>query len=82
MLESVNGSGALPDVDASGLTLPSVLVDPTTLQQFPPPTAPGATPPPPVSPLTVRGFLLDQRYNYRRDGLPINAETFISLANK
>ena len=32
--------------------------------------------------LTVRGFVLDQRYNYRRDGLPISAETAIPLENK
>lgn len=32
--------------------------------------------------LTVRGFVLDNRSNYRRDGLPINAETAITLANK
>ena len=32
--------------------------------------------------LTLRGFVIDNRANYRRDGLPINAETFISLANK
>ncbi len=32
--------------------------------------------------LTVRGFVLDNRANYRRDGLPISAETFLSLANK
>jgi iron complex outermembrane recepter protein len=32
--------------------------------------------------LTVRGFVLDNRYNYRRDGLPINAETSIALENK
>ncbi|WP_235834950.1 TonB-dependent siderophore receptor [Piscinibacter terrae] len=32
--------------------------------------------------LTIRGFVLDNRYNYRRDGLPINAETSIPLANK
>jgi iron complex outermembrane receptor protein len=32
--------------------------------------------------LTVRGFVLDQRYNYRREGLPINAETSIALDNK
>ena len=31
--------------------------------------------------LTLRGFVIDNRANYRRDGLPINAETFISLAN-
>lgn len=34
------------------------------------------------SSLTIRGFVLDNRYNYRRDGLPINAETAIGLANK
>lgn len=34
------------------------------------------------SALTVRGFVLDNRSNYRRDGLPINAETAIGLANK
>lgn len=32
--------------------------------------------------LAVRGFVLDNRANYRRDGLPINAETAIGLANK
>jgi iron complex outermembrane receptor protein len=32
--------------------------------------------------LSVRGFALDNRFNYRRDGLPINGETFLSLANK
>jgi len=32
--------------------------------------------------LTVRGFVLDNRYNYRRDGLPISAETTIALDNK
>ena len=32
--------------------------------------------------LTVRGFVIDNRFNYRRDGLPINAETSIGLANK
>jgi len=32
--------------------------------------------------LTVRGFVLDNRFNFRRDGLPISAETFIALDNK
>ena len=32
--------------------------------------------------ISVRGFTLDQRYNYRREGLPISAETVISLRNK
>jgi len=32
--------------------------------------------------LSVRGFTLDNRYNYRREGLPINAETSIALDNK
>jgi iron complex outermembrane receptor protein len=32
--------------------------------------------------LAVRGFTLDNRFNYRRDGLPINAETSIALDNK
>jgi iron complex outermembrane receptor protein len=32
--------------------------------------------------LSVRGFMLDNRYNYRREGLPINAETMIPLDNK
>jgi iron complex outermembrane recepter protein len=31
--------------------------------------------------LSVRGFTLDNRYNYRRDGLPISAETMIALDN-
>lgn len=35
-----------------------------------------------VSYLKIRGFDLDNRFNYRRDGLPINAETAISLYNK
>ena len=30
--------------------------------------------------LTVRGFVLDNRFNFRRDGLPINAETSIIAA--
>ncbi len=34
------------------------------------------------SALSVRGFVLDARSNYRRDGLPINAETAIGLQNK
>ncbi|HEV6966162.1 TonB-dependent siderophore receptor [Roseateles sp.] len=34
------------------------------------------------SQLKVRGFDLDNRYNLRRDGLPINGETALSLANK
>ena len=32
--------------------------------------------------LSVRGFVLDNRFNFRRDGLPINAETSIPLDNK
>jgi iron complex outermembrane receptor protein len=32
--------------------------------------------------LSVRGFTLDNRYNYRREGLPINAETMIAMDNK
>jgi iron complex outermembrane receptor protein len=32
--------------------------------------------------LSVRGFVLDNRFNYRRDGLPINAETSLHLGNK
>ena len=32
--------------------------------------------------LTIRGFIVDNRFNYRRDGLPINAETSIPLDNK
>ncbi|MBP6899936.1 MAG: TonB-dependent receptor [Burkholderiaceae bacterium] len=32
--------------------------------------------------MAVRGFTLDNRFNYRRDGLPINAESVIALGNK
>lgn len=32
--------------------------------------------------VAVRGFTLDPQFNYRRDGLPINAETVVPLANK
>lgn len=32
--------------------------------------------------LTIRGFVIDNRFNYRREGLPINAETAIALENK
>ena len=32
--------------------------------------------------LAARGYTLDNRYNYRRDGLPINAETAIAIENK
>lgn len=31
---------------------------------------------------TVRGFVIDNKYNYRREGMPISAETFIALDNK
>ena len=31
---------------------------------------------------TVRGFVLDNKFNYRREGLPISAETFLALDNK
>jgi iron complex outermembrane recepter protein len=31
---------------------------------------------------SVRGFVLDNKFNYRREGLPISAETFIPLDNK
>jgi iron complex outermembrane receptor protein len=34
------------------------------------------------SSLSVRGYALDNRYNLRRDGLPINGETSIGIANK
>ncbi|PUE28774.1 hypothetical protein B9Z35_12310 [Limnohabitans sp. Jir61] len=32
--------------------------------------------------LSVRGFSLDNRYNYRREGMPISAETMIPMENK
>lgn len=32
--------------------------------------------------LSVRGLTLDNRYNFRRDGLPISAQTIIGLENK
>lgn len=32
--------------------------------------------------LAIRGFTLDNRFNYRREGLPISAETAIPLENK
>lgn len=32
--------------------------------------------------LSVRGYTLDNRYNFRRDGLPISAQTIIGLENK
>jgi iron complex outermembrane receptor protein len=32
--------------------------------------------------LAVRGFTLDPQFNYRRDGLPVNAESVLPLANK
>ncbi|MFG6489013.1 TonB-dependent siderophore receptor [Roseateles sp. BYS78W] len=34
------------------------------------------------SQLKVRGFDLDNRYNIRRDGLPVSGETALTLANK
>lgn len=33
------------------------------------------------SSFAVRGYTLDNRFNFRRDGLPINAETALALAN-
>ncbi len=32
--------------------------------------------------LAARGFTLDNRFNFRRDGLPVNAETVLPTANK
>ena len=32
--------------------------------------------------LTIRGYVLDNQFNFRRDGLPVNAETSIPLDNK
>ncbi len=32
--------------------------------------------------LSVRGYALDNRYNYRREGLPISAESIIAMDNK
>ena len=32
--------------------------------------------------ISIRGFTLDNRFNYRREGLPISAETSIPLDNK
>lgn len=32
--------------------------------------------------VTLRGYVLDNKFNYRREGLPINAETAIGLENK
>jgi iron complex outermembrane receptor protein len=32
--------------------------------------------------LSVRGYTLDNRYNYRREGLPISAETMVPMDNK
>ncbi len=32
--------------------------------------------------VTMRGFVLDNNYNYRREGMPINANTAIALDNK
>jgi len=32
--------------------------------------------------LSVRGYTLNNRYNYRREGLPISAETMIGMDNK
>ncbi len=35
-----------------------------------------------IDSFTIRGFVIDNRFNFRRDGLPINAETSIPLDNK
>lgn len=32
--------------------------------------------------VAARGFTLDNRFNWRRDGLPVNAETVLPMANK
>jgi iron complex outermembrane recepter protein len=32
--------------------------------------------------VAVRGFTLDNRFNFRRDGLPVNAETVLPVGNK
>ena len=35
-----------------------------------------------IDSLSVRGYTLDSRFNYQRDGLPMNAETALPLFNK
>ena len=67
------GSSALADQGAAALSSLTKL-DASIADAY---NAPGYW-----SALTVRGFVLDNRHNYQRDGLPINAETAIALENK
>jgi len=70
---TVIGTGQLADAGITGLD-ELVRLDAATTDAY---NAPGYW-----GLMAVRGYTLDPRYNYRRDGLPINAETALPLANK
>ncbi|WP_374676469.1 TonB-dependent siderophore receptor [Ideonella sp.] len=67
------GNGAIADRGLTGLS-GLTRVDASVADAY---NAPGYW-----SNLTVRGFVLNSAYNYRRDGLPISAQTVIALENK
>ncbi len=70
---TVISSGQLADAGLNGLADLTHL-DAATTDAY---NAPGY-----IGQLAVRGYTLDNRSNYRRDGLPINAETAIAQGNK
>jgi iron complex outermembrane receptor protein len=70
---SVISTGQLADAGISGLG-DLTRLDAATTDAY---NAPGYW-----GQVAVRGFTLDPQFNYRRDGLPINAETALPLANK
>ena len=70
---SVINTGQLADAGISGLG-DLTRLDAATTDAY---NAPGYW-----GQVAVRGFTLDPQFNYRRDGLPINAETALPLANK
>ncbi len=70
---TVINAGALQDAGISGIA-DLTRLDAGTTDAY---NAPGYW-----GQLAVRGFTLDNRFNYRRDGLPINAETVIANGNK
>ena len=86
----VTGFGDVPlkDVPVSAAVIDSRLIEQSgarrlaDLTRFDPSVADAYDAPGFWDMLSIRGYVLDNDYNYRREGLPINAETTIPLENK
>ncbi|MEJ6023037.1 TonB-dependent siderophore receptor [Ramlibacter sp. PS4R-6] len=86
----VTGFGDVPlkDVPVSASVIDSRMIEQTgarrlaDLTRYDPSVADAYNAPGYWDFLSVRGYVLDNRYNYRREGLPASAETTIPLDNK